>query len=75
MNAYDLKGFFAAILNMGIIQLPNLESYWKTSWSGNIPFFGSLVSRDRFLRYFGYFTLVMKILLDLPKKLTRCAVY
>ena len=37
---------------MGIIQVPNLESYWNTSWSCNIPLFGSLMPRDRFFEIF-----------------------
>lgn len=30
----DLHGFLAIILNMGIIRLPEIEDYWRTSWVG-----------------------------------------
>ncbi|CAI8058444.1 PiggyBac transposable element-derived protein 4, partial [Geodia barretti] len=33
----ELWGFLAIILNMGIIHLPDIESYWKTSWVCQVP--------------------------------------
>jgi len=33
---------------MGIIRLPELEDYWKTSWVAAIPFFSRVLARDRF---------------------------
>ncbi len=33
---------------MGIIKLPELEDYWKTSWVAEIPFFSRVMPRDRF---------------------------
>jgi len=33
---------------MGIIRLPELEDYWKTSWVVVIPFFSGVMARDRF---------------------------
>ncbi len=33
---------------MGIIRLPELEDYWKTSWVAEIPFFSRVMPRDRF---------------------------
>ena len=33
---------------MGIIRLPELEDYWKTSWVAEVPFFSRVMSRDRF---------------------------
>ena len=37
---------------MGLIQLPNLEAYWSTSWTGRITFFGMVFSRNRFQQNF-----------------------
>ena len=45
-------GFLAVILNMGIIQLPDLKDYWSTHYSTNLPFFRSVFSRDRFFQIF-----------------------
>lgn len=41
--------FFAVIINMGIIRLPSVQSYWLTDWVSAIPFFSSTMKRDRFL--------------------------
>ena len=48
----ELWGFLALILNMGIIQLPDIESYWKTSWVCQVQFFRDVMPRDRFLEIF-----------------------
>ena len=37
---------------MGLIQLPTLESYWSSSWTGNIPFFSKAFTRNRFEQIF-----------------------
>jgi len=44
----ELEGFLAIIFNMGMIRLPELEAYWKTSWVAEIPFFSKVMPRDRF---------------------------
>ena len=44
----DLVGFLAIIINMGVINVPAVEDYWKTSWTAEIPFFSRVMSRDRF---------------------------
>ena len=44
----EMYGFLAVIMNMGIINVPDLASYWSTSWTTSIPFFGELFSRNRF---------------------------
>lgn len=49
----EMKGFIAAILNMGIIQLTNLKDYWSTDETTNLPFFRSVFRRDRFFQIFG----------------------
>ena len=48
----ELMGFISIILNMGIIELPDLESYWKTSWVCRISFFSQVLPRDRFFEIF-----------------------
>ena len=37
---------------MGPIQLPTLESYWSSSWTGKILFFSSAFTRSRFEQIF-----------------------
>ena len=44
----EILGFLAIILNMGLIHLPEIEDYWKTSWVSEVPFFPRVISRDRF---------------------------
>ena len=48
----ELLSFLALILNMGIIQLPDIESYWKTSWVCQVQFFRDVLPRDRFQEIF-----------------------
>ena len=42
--AVDQNGapFYDVIVNMGLIQLPGIEDYWKTTWTAHIPFFQGL---------------------------------
>ena len=35
----EMEGFTAVIINTGLIQLPEIEAYWSTKWTGEIPFF------------------------------------
>lgn len=44
----EMYGFLAIILNMGIITVPDIGSYWSTSWVSQISFFRKLFSRNRF---------------------------
>jgi len=48
LTIVELIGFLAVVINMGIINVPSLEDYWKTSWLAQIPFFSHMMSRDRF---------------------------
>ena len=48
LTLLELQGFLAIIFNMGIIRLPELEDYWKTTWVAEVPFFSRVMSRDRF---------------------------
>jgi len=52
MTKLEMKGFFSAVINMGIIKHPDIESYWKTSWIREVPFFRVLMPRDRFQEIF-----------------------
>ena len=52
LTATELEGFVAITLNMGIIQIPEIEDYWKTSWSSEVLFFTSVMRRDRFEQIF-----------------------
>ena len=48
LTIVELIGFLAVVINMGIINVPSLEDYWKTSWLAQIPFFSHMMSRDHF---------------------------
>ena len=48
LTIVELLGFLAIIINMGVITVPTLEDYWKTSWLSHIPFFSRVMPRDRF---------------------------
>ena len=47
-----MEGFFAVIISMGVIQLPEIELYWSSKWVGEIPFFGRMFARKRFEQMF-----------------------
>ena len=61
----EMKAFVGVILNMGIIQLQNLQDYWSTNPTSNIPFFRSVFSRDRFFQIFWSY---MRAKLPVPEK-------
>ena len=48
----ELQGFLAIVINMGIISVPAIENYWKTSWIAEVPFFSRVMPRDRFMLIF-----------------------
>ena len=52
MTLEEMEGFFGVIINMGLIQVANLESYWSTNWISEIPFFGHVFSRNSFEQIF-----------------------
>ena len=37
---------------MGLIQLPELEAYWSSGWTSQVPFFGRVFARNRFEQLF-----------------------
>ena len=48
----EMEGFISIILNMGLIQMPEIENYWSTSWLNEVPFFAKVLPRDRFILIF-----------------------
>ncbi|XP_064618404.1 piggyBac transposable element-derived protein 4-like [Liolophura sinensis] len=45
----EVYTFIGILLNMGIVQLPSVQSYWSTEWTSHVPFFAKAMNRDRFL--------------------------
>lgn len=48
----DLKAFLGTVINMGIVGLPDIESYFSTKWESHIPFFSDVFSKNHFLNIF-----------------------
>ena len=48
----EFLAFIAVILNMGLIQLPNIQEYWSTASHSRIPFFPETFTRARFMQIF-----------------------
>ncbi|XP_047361946.1 piggyBac transposable element-derived protein 4-like [Vespa velutina] len=48
----EFLAFIAVILNMGLIQLPNIQEYWSTASNSRIPFFPETFTRARFMQIF-----------------------
>lgn len=48
----DLRAFFGTVINMGLIPLSSIESYFTTAWEGRIPFFRDVFTKDEFLNIF-----------------------
>ena len=48
-----MKAFIVITLNMVIVQLPSIKECWSTHECINIPFFRSVMSRDRFKQILG----------------------
>lgn len=43
-----IKNFIAIVYAMGIIQLPNISSYWRQDWLINAPGIAKIMKRERF---------------------------
>ena len=37
---------------MGLIDVPNMQDYWSTAWTSQVPFFSSIMTRERFQMVF-----------------------
>ena len=47
-----MEGFLSIILNMGLMDMPQLQDYWSVSWITQVPFFSRVMPRDRFMNIF-----------------------
>ena len=52
VTASEMKVVLAVIINMGVIHVPEVEDYWKTSWESYIPSFHDILPRNRFQEVF-----------------------
>ena len=52
VTVQEMKAVMAIIINMGIMSIPDMEAYWKTSWECYIPFFHDIMGRNRFQEIF-----------------------
>ena len=57
-SACEMKAFVAVILNMGLTRKPTIFSYWSTPSSQMTPWFGTVMSRERFQLILKFFHLV-----------------
>ena len=48
----ELKAFLGILIMMGIVQISNIKDYWSSHVALNLPFFRSIMSRDRFIHIF-----------------------
>ncbi|XP_023231813.1 piggyBac transposable element-derived protein 4-like [Centruroides sculpturatus] len=65
----EIKGFLAFILNMGLNKKSSIASYWSTSDSQNIPWFGRMFTKHRFSHLLRFFHLVDNSKLPGPREL------
>ena len=52
VSSEEMEGLFAVIINMGVMQLPEIELHRSSKWVGEIPFFGRMFARKRFEQFF-----------------------
>ena len=55
VSVEEMKGWIAIYLNMGIINKPSISSYWSVDPVLSTPFFGTIMSRTRFIQILRYF--------------------
>ena len=48
LKVKELKGFIAAVINMGLIRKPSIEDYWSTDNTQQTSWFRKMFSRNRF---------------------------
>ena len=48
VTAIELEGFLAITINMGLVDIPELDDYWSTSWITRTTFFSRVLPRDLF---------------------------
>ena len=42
----DIKKFLALVIAMGIVNMPDMQQYWSTTWPFTSINFSSIMSRD-----------------------------
>ena len=47
-----MEGFLGIVLNMGLIDMPELKDYWSVAWTSQVPFFNRIMPRQRFMNIF-----------------------
>ncbi|XP_017791899.1 PREDICTED: LOW QUALITY PROTEIN: piggyBac transposable element-derived protein 4-like [Habropoda laboriosa] len=52
VNRKEFLAFVGVILNMGTMQVANLQEYWSTKFTSKIPFYSDIFTRDRFQQIF-----------------------
>jgi len=50
----ELKAFLGILLAMGLVELPKSHDYWARNTLISVPWFGSVMPRDRFFQILGY---------------------
>ena len=48
----EVKAFIGMVLAMGLVQLTDIKDYWATHETLCLPFFRSIIRRDRFLQIY-----------------------
>ena len=48
----EMEGFLGIILNMGLVDMPEIQDYWSTNWITHVPFFSHVMPRRRFMNIF-----------------------
>ena len=48
----QLEALLTIVINVGLIQVPDIESYWSTNWISSIPFFSHLYAHEPFEQIF-----------------------
>lgn len=48
----ELEAFLGTIINMGLMPLPKLESYFSVQWNKRIAFYRDVFRKNRFLNIF-----------------------
>ena len=60
---------------MGLINVPKIADYWKTSWESHIPFFGKIMSWNRFQSILSFLHVSHTPLGSTPKKTDKIKMF
>jgi hypothetical protein len=50
VSVHEVKPFLGVIINVGLIPLPDIKSYWSSERKTQVTFFGDIMSRDHLLQ-------------------------